>query len=73
MAGYGREWKSQAAEQVMRMGGDGDEVLFGPSKKLRPMDEMTSSQLREESKRRAERPKPRPRSGLARLRAWFNL
>ena len=69
----GREWKSQAAEQVKRMGGDGEEVLFGPGTKQRPMDEMTSSQLREEGKRRAARPRPEPKSRLRRLLAWFNL
>ncbi len=74
MAGYGREWKSQVAEQIKLNGNEGsEELLFGPTKKQRPMDEMTTSQLREESKRRTARPKPQPKSGLAKLRAWFNL
>ena len=71
---YGREWQSQAAEQVKRMGGNGDEVLFGPGKKRRPVDEMTSSQLRQESRRRAAMPRAaRPQSLLERLRAKLGL
>ncbi len=72
---YGREWKSQAAEQIKLNGNEGsDEFLFGPGKKQRPMDEMTPSQLREESRRRAARPRAtRPKSLLARFRARLGL
>ncbi|MDE2836399.1 MAG: hypothetical protein OXL97_02670 [Chloroflexota bacterium] len=74
---YGREWKSQAAEQIKLNGNQGsEELLFGPGKKQRPMDEMTPSQLRKESERRAARPKAkaaRPRSLLGRFRARLGL
>ena len=72
---YGREWKSQAAEQIKLNGNEGsDELLFGPGKKQRPMDEMTPSQLREESRRRAARPRAaRPKSLLSRFRARLGL
>ena len=72
---YGREWKSQAAEQIKLNGNEGSsELLFGPGKKQRPMDEMTPSQLREASRRRGAKPRPRrPKSLIFRLRAWLNL
>ena len=74
---YGREWKSQAAEQIKLNGNEGsEELLFGPGKKQRPMDEMTPSQLRKEARRRAARPRPkpaRPKSLIARFRASLGL
>lgn len=74
---YGREWKSQVAEQIKLNGNEGsEELLFGPGKKQRPMDEMTPSQLRKEAKLRAARPRPgaaRPKSLLARFRARLGL
>ncbi len=67
-----REWKSNAADQLRRMGlGDQAEALYGVEKQESPLEEMTSAQLREEGKRRAAR--QRPKSRLAKLRAWFNL
>ena len=74
---YGREWKSQAAEQIKLNGNEGsDELLFGPGKKQRPMDEMTPSQLRKEARRRAARPRlkaARPRTLLGRFKARLGL
>ena len=70
-----RDWKSAAADKLQRIGrGDSAKALYGvEDQERRPPNEMLSSQLREESKRRAAMPKPRPKSRLARLRAWFNL
>jgi len=69
-----REWKSSAADQLRRMGlGNQAEALYGVDKQENPPEEMTSSQLREEGKRRAARRKARPKSRIAKLRAWFNL
>lgn len=68
------DWKSIAADRLHRMGlGNNARALYGFKEPERPPDEMLSSQLREASKRRAARPKPQPKSGLAKLRAWFNL
>ena len=69
------DWKSIAASKLQRMGRSGSaKALYGIDDQNRPTaDEMLPSQRREESKRRAAMPKPRPKSGLARLRAWFNL
>lgn len=68
-----REWKSSAADRLHRMGlGDQARALYGVDKEERPPEEMTSAQLRQEGKRRAAKPK-RPKSRLAKLRAWFNL
>lgn len=67
-----REWKSNAADQLRRMGlGDQAEALYGVEKQESPLEEMTSAQLREEGKRRAA--KRRPKSRLAKQRAWFNV
>ncbi|MCY4447844.1 MAG: hypothetical protein OXE02_03225 [Chloroflexi bacterium] len=69
-----REWKSSAADQLRRMGlGNQAEALYGVDKQENPPEEMTSSQLREEGKRRAARRKARPKSRIAKLLAWFNL
>ena len=67
--------KSPAAEQIKLNGNEGSgELLFGPTKKQQPMDEMTSSQLRKESKRRAAKPRAtRPKSLLGRLWARLGL
>ena len=69
-----REWKSNAADQLRRMGlGDQAEALYGVEKQERPVEEMTSAQLREEGKRRAANRAARPKSRFAKLRAWLNL
>ncbi|MDE2838665.1 MAG: hypothetical protein OXL97_14355 [Chloroflexota bacterium] len=61
-----REWKSNAADQLRRMGlGDQAEALYGVEKQASPLEEMTSAQLREEGKRRAAQRKARPKSRLA--------
>ena len=74
---YGREWKSQAAEQIKLNGNKGSrELLFGPVKKQQPMDEMLPSQLHAEAKRRAAKPRPkatRPKSLLGRFWARLGL
>lgn len=74
---YGREWKSQAAEQIKLNGNEGSsELLFGPTKKQRPMDEMLPSQLRKEARLRAAKPRPKAaskRSLLGRFRARLGL
>ena len=72
---YGREWKSQAAEQIKLNGNEGsDELLFGPGKKQRPMDEMTPRQLRQLARDRAAQPRAvRPVSFLARFRAKLGI
>ena len=69
------DWKSAAADKLQRIGrGNSAKALYGvDNQKGRPPGELRASQLREESKRRAAMPKPRPKSRLARLRAWFNL
>lgn len=68
------DWKSIAADRLNQMGlGNNARALYGIKEPQRPPDEMLSHQLREEGKRRAARPRPRPKSTLARLRAWFNL
>lgn len=65
---YGREWKSQVAEQIKLNGNEGSgELLFGPVERQRPMDEMTSSQLRKESKRREAKPKVKAAPGRSLL------
>ena len=70
----GRDWKSRAADRLDRMGeSDSAKALYGVGDKKRPPAEMTASQMREVGKRRAAKPKPRPRSRLARLLAWFKL
>jgi len=53
--------------------GNQAEALYGVDKQENPPEEMTSSQLREEGKRRAARRKARPKSRIAKLLAWFNL
>lgn len=69
--------KSPAAEQIKLNGNKGSsELLFGPTRKQRPMDEMTPSQLRKEARLRAAKPKPkaaRPRSLFGRFRAKLGL
>ncbi len=69
------DWKSIAAGKLHRIGRRGSaKALYGIDDQNRPpADEMLPSQRREESKRRVAMPKPRPKSGLARLRAWLNL
>ena len=67
------DWKSVAADRLRRMGrGDSAKALYGVGdQKQAPVGEMRASQLSEEGKRRAE--SARPKSRLARLRAWLNL
>ena len=68
------DWKSAAADRLQRMGrGDSARALYGVKDQKRlPLGEMTSSQMREEGKRRAAKAR-QPKSFFARLRAWFNL
>ncbi len=68
------DWKSAAADRLQRMGrGDSARALYGIKDQERlPPREMTSSQMREEGKRRAAKAR-QPKSFFARLRARFNL
>lgn len=68
-----RDWKSVAADRLQRMGrSDSAKALYEVGDQERaPVEEMRASQLRDEGKRRAAN--ARPKSRLARLRAWLNL
>ena len=66
------DWKSHAADRLARSGKSKEaKELYGLNGKKRQLSEMTSSQIREEGKRRAARAKARPKSRIARLWAWL--
>ena len=67
------DWKSAAADRLQRMGrGDSAKALYGVGdQEQQATGEMSSSQIREEGERRAAM--ARPKSRLARLRAWLKL
>ena len=68
-----REWKSQAAEQIQRMGAGGSrEVLFGAGKRQMPADELLSRDLRRDALRRAARLQAPPRPRAMGFRAWLH-